>query len=188
MVAIPARASQCLRPTAACVAAVALLAAPSPSPHPAAAAEADGPVCPTAAPKRVAMTPTHRAPGARGTVVLRMGGSPYGVSVDPDGSYRLRLQVTVEGLRSAGGSHPVVWAATPELDRHVRLGSPDREGRVSGQVAWNKFLVFVTAEKTARPEAWSQRILLSALSPSGRMHTMAGHGPFSGEPCLDPRS
>ena len=143
---------------------------------------------PTADPRRVEMTATARAPGARGTMVLRMGASPYGVAVEPDGSYRLRVEVAVEGLRSRDGVHHVVWAATPELDRHVRLGTLGSDGRVAGVLAWNKFLVFVTAEASAEPESWSPEILLSALSPSGRMHTMAGHGPFSGEPCLDPRS
>lgn len=139
-------------------------------------------------PKRVELTPTARAPGARGAMEVAMAGSPYGVAVDPDGSYRLRVEVTARGLRSRDGVHHVVWAATPELDRHVRLGTLGPEGRVVGELTWNKFLVFVTAESSPEPESWSREILLSGLSPSGRMHTMAGHGPFSGEPCLDPRS
>ncbi len=139
-------------------------------------------------PKRVELTPSARAPGARGVMEVGMAASPYGVAVDPDGSYRLRVEVTAEGLRSRDGVHHVVWAATPELDRHVRLGTLGPEGRVAGELAWNKFLVFVTAESSPEPESWSGEILLSGLSPSGRMHTMAGHGPFSGEPCLDPRS
>lgn len=139
-------------------------------------------------PKRVELTPSARAPGARGVMEVGMAAAPYGVAVDPDGSYRLRVEVTAEGLRSRDGVHHVVWAATPELDRHVRLGTLGPEGRVEGELAWNKFLVFVTAESSPEPESWSGEILLSGLSPSGRMHTMAGHGPFSGEPCLDPRS
>lgn len=139
-------------------------------------------------PTRIEMTSTARARSARGTMLIRMGDTPYGVAVDQDGSYRLQVEVTVEGLRSPDGVHHVVWAATPELDRHVRLGTLGPDGRAGGELAWNKFLVFVTAETESEPDRWSQRILLSALSPSGRMHTMAGHGPFSGEPCLDPRS
>lgn len=139
-------------------------------------------------PVRIAMSASPRARGATGTMVLRLDASPFGVAVEPDGSYRYHLVVEVEGLRGREDSHHVVWAATPELDEHRRIGVlPRADGSVEGTIAWNKFLVFVTAEDTPDPASWSQRILLSALSPSGRMHTMAGHGPFSGEPCLDPR-
>lgn len=140
-------------------------------------------------PVRIRMSASSRARGASGTMVLRLGASPFGVAVEPDGSYRYHLEVELRGLRERDDLHHVVWAATPELDEHRRIGavSDGEEGRVEGTVTWNKFLVFVTAEETPRPDSWSGRILLSALSPSGRMHTMAGHGPFSGEPCLDPR-
>lgn len=140
-------------------------------------------------PVRIEMSASGHARGASGSMVLRLASSPYGVAVEPDGSYRYDLVVEVEGLRERAGVHHVVWAATPELDEHRRIGtlSDASGGRVEGTITWNKFLVFVTAEDRPEPEAWSQRILLSALSPSGRMHTMAGHGPFSGEPCLDPR-
>lgn len=157
-------------------------------------ARAEPPVCsarwaPAAAadPAEVTMTPSGRAPGVSGTLRLRLASSPTGVAVTGDGSYRYHVRVTVQGLRPEDGVHHVAWAATPELDRHVRLGALADDGQVEGRVSWNKFLVFVTAEARPDPEAWSQRILLSATSPSGRMHTMAGHGPFSGEPCLDPR-
>ena len=134
-----------------------------------------------AAPKRVEMTPTPRARGARGTMIVRMAASPYGVAVDPDGSYRLRVEVAVEGLRSGGDTHHVVWGATPELDRHVRLGTLGPDDRATGEVAWNKFLVFVTAEEAPDPESWSQQILLSALSPSAphavasALHSASGY-------------
>ncbi len=58
----------------------------------------------------------------------------------------------------------------------------------SSTFGWNKFIVFVTAESAADAESWSQEFYFSALSPSSRMHTMVGHGPFSSEPCLDPRN
>lgn len=138
-------------------------------------------------PSVVTMTPSGRAPGASGRLRLRLASSATGLALATDGSYRYEVRVEVQGLRGRPGIHHVAWAATPELDRHVRLGALGEDGSASGEVSWNKFLVFVTAEARPAPEAWSQRILLSATSPSGRMHTMAGHGPFSGEPCLDPR-
>ncbi len=140
-------------------------------------------------PVRIRMSASSRARGASGTMVLRLGDSPFGVAVEPDGSYRYHLEVELRGLPERDDLHHVVWAATPELDEHRRIGtvSDASEGGVEGTVTWNKFLVFVTAEETPRPDTRSGRILHSALSPSGRMHTKAGHGPFSGEPCLDPR-
>lgn len=172
---------------------------PSPGAGGAADAAADlraGPVgdgCAAVVPARpadpavVRMSSSGRAPGASGTVRIRLASSPTGLALTGDGSYRHEVRVEAEGLRGGPGVHHVAWAATPELDRHLRIGPLGEDGAASGEVTWNKFLVFVTAERRPDPEAWSQRILLSALSPSGRMHTMAGHGPFSGEPCLDPR-
>ncbi len=150
-------------------------------------------VCAAAVPDRradpavVRMSSSGRAPGASGTVRIRLASSPTGLALAGDGSYRHEVRVEADGLRGGAGVLHVAWAATPELDRHLRIGALGEDGAASGEVTWNKFLVFVTAERRPDPEAWSQRILLSALSPSGRMHTMAGHGPFSGEPCLDPR-
>lgn len=184
-------------------AAAAAAAAPALA-HPSATAAAAGeggraPVCAAAAPaegtatsggvdpNRVEMAATRRARGGSGVMTIRLGSSPAGVALTEDGSYRYDVKVSVEDLPPLAGGTYVVWAATPDLDRHRKLGTVDRNGSVEGDVAWNKFLLFVTAESSADVESWSQSIVLSARSPSGRMHTMAGHGPFSGEPCLDPR-
>ena len=120
-------------------------------------------------------------------MTLRLASSPYGVALSSDGSYRYHVEISVEDLPDPGDGANVVWVATPELDRHRKLGALGSSGTASGEVNWNKFLVFVTAEPSADVESWSQRILLSALAPSGSLQTTAGHGPFSGEPCLDPR-
>lgn len=138
-------------------------------------------------PEEIPMTPARRGIDADGTMAVRLGDSPFGVAVTEDGSYRYHLRVSARRLPPLGAGDYVVWAATPSLERHVKLGTVEAGGSVSGTVTWNKFLVFVTAEASADVDRWSQRFVLSALSPSGRMHTMAGHGPFSGEPCLDPR-
>ncbi|HUH12322.1 MAG TPA: hypothetical protein VMK65_04400, partial [Longimicrobiales bacterium] len=96
-------------------------------------------------------------------------------------AYTLELEST--GLRRPAGSVAVVWAATPELDRVEKLGTLDAAGALRAGVAMNKFLVFVTEEASAGVERWSGPILLRGIAPSGRMHSMAGHGPFEGEPC-----
>lgn len=142
------------------------------------------PVCRASAgldPFTVDLVPTAAANGARGTVGLRFADSPFGVTVTGDGHHAYRAQVETSGLPK--GRALVVWAATPALDEVVRLGVLDDDGRLAAQIALNKFLVFVTAEASPLIERWSGPILLRGISPSGRMHTMAGHGPFQGEPC-----
>ena len=130
-----------------------------------------------------ALAPTAHANGASATARLRFAASPFGVAVTRDGRHTYALTLETRGLRNPAGTVAVVWAATPELDRVERLGTLDASGALRGRVAMNKFLLFVTAEASADVERWSGPILLRGIAPSGRMHSMAGHGPFEGEPC-----
>jgi len=140
------------------------------------------PVCRGPDPYEIVLVPTANANGATGRAMLRFAESPFGVTVSPEGHHLYDIRLETKGLR-AGGRALVVWAATPELDRVSRLGTLDENGVLQGTVAFNKFLVFVTAEESAEVERWAGPILLRGISASGRMHTMAGHGPFQGEPC-----
>ncbi len=134
-------------------------------------------------PFTVRLVPTAHANGAQGSVQLTFAESPYGVAVTADGHHRYRAHVATTGL-AGRDSALVVWAATPELDQVRNLGTLADDGTLAGaEIAFNKFLVFVTAEPDARTARWSGRILLRGISPSGRLHTMAGHGPFQGESC-----
>lgn len=147
------------------------------------------PACrPGAAPIRVEMTPSRRAGGATAAYEMRFASSRFGVAVSEAGHYLYDVEVAATGLPPRSDGAYVAWVATSDLDEWVNLGpiAPDRVA--TGQVGWNKFIVFVTGESSADAEAWSQEFYFSALSPSSRMHTMVGHGPFSGEPCLDPRN
>lgn len=144
-------------------------AAPDPGPVATATCEA--------APRRVELDATGRAPGSSGWMDLRFGDAPHGVAVTEDGSYRYEISVRITSVPGKwSDSALVAWAATPNLDRHVRLGAFGEEGAVEGEVSWNKFLVFVTAESSADVETWQGPVLMKAISPSGNMHTMAGHG------------
>ena len=65
-----------------------------------------------------------------------------------------------------------------------KLGTLTADGDLPpAEITFNKFLVFVTQEDDAAVERWQGRILLRGISPSGRMHSMAGHGPFATEAC-----
>ncbi|MDX1395329.1 MAG: hypothetical protein R3195_13110 [Gemmatimonadota bacterium] len=136
-------------------------------------------------PESVRMRPTQQSPGSRGTMILTQPASPFGVAVDADGFQTYDVTVEIGQMRRRDGLSYVVWAATPELDQSVRLGTLDDTDSVTGRVAWNKFLVFVSEEASADVETWAGPILLTGLSPSGRMHTMAGHGPFEDANCSD---
>ena len=139
----------------------------------------DAAVACEAAPHRVDLESTGNAPGASGWMDLRFGNAPHGVAVTEDGSYRYEISVHVTSVPgNRGESTLVAWAATPNLDRHLNLGAVGDDGVVEGEVSWNKFLVFVTAESSANVETWQGPVLMKATSPSGNMHTMAGHGIF----------
>jgi len=137
----------------------------------------------TLSPESVPLRPTQNAPGGRGDMQLSAPPSPFGLTVDVEGRQTYRVLVRVDRLRRRQGASYVVWAATPELDHVVRLGVLGEGNEASGPVSWNKFLVFVSEETSPDVERWAGPILLSGISPSGRMHTMAGHGPFENVTC-----
>lgn len=118
-------------------------------------------------------------------MVLTQPPTPFGVAVDAEGRQVYDVTVQIDQLRRRDQRHYVVWAATPELDQVAKLGILGDDNHLTGPVAWNKFLVFVTEEASMDGEAWAGPILLTGLSPSGRMHTMAGHGPFEDANCSD---
>lgn len=186
------RAAERLRragPTAAGVMAAGLALAPADAAYapPGSSTEVHGPRASSAgpgqpgcraAPRRVDLRATGRAPGASGWMELRFGSAPSDVAVTEEGVHVFRLTVSVTSVPPVADGTLVAWAATRDLDEHVRLGRVGEDGAVEGEVAWNKFLVFVTAEPSPGTEQWQGPILLKATSPSGRMHTMAGHGIF----------
>jgi hypothetical protein len=141
-------------------------------------------VCTTRGPDpfQMRLVPTAHANGAAGDVVLRFADSPFGVAVTGEGHHLYQATIRTSRLPRDTGAL-VVWAASPELDQVVRLGAIGEDGTLSGTIALNKFLVFITAEASADVERWAGPILLRGISPSGRMHTMAGHGPFADESC-----
>ena len=95
------------------------------------------------------------------------------------------IDIAVPGLRAPREGHYTAWVTTRDLDQITRLGELNAEGRIRGQVDWNKFLVVVTLEPEANRggDTWQGPVVVRGMSRSGLMHTMAGHGPFDQEPC-----
>ncbi|MDX1547294.1 MAG: multicopper oxidase domain-containing protein, partial [Rhodothermales bacterium] len=116
---------------------------------------------------------TAAAEGASGTVALGRTASPFGVAVTADGHLRYDLLLEIEGLPDPATLGPytayVAWATTPVLDPVVKLG-PVGNGRFApGEVAFNKFLILVTAEASAAVTQRTGRLVLRGRSPSTRM-------------------
>ncbi len=156
---------------------------------------ADGWVSPVGAPATepsdyyaIELVPTGRVPGTRlskGVAYSTAALSPFfGVALAPTGEYLHDLDIRVEGLRQPPAGAYVAWVTDTEISAVVRLGALDESFRVRGQAAWHKFLVVITREPTTEPtDTWQGPIIMRGMSRSGRMHTLAGHGPFQAEPC-----
>jgi hypothetical protein len=91
----------------------------------------------------------------------------------------------VTGLRPRRDGVYVAWTASSDLQDVERLGVLDDAGGLEATVAWNKFLVIVSFERSAEalPDRWQGPIVMRGMSRSGLMHTMAGHGAYQGEAC-----
>ena len=133
------------------------------------------------------MVPTKRVPGTGAGVgigVVTFSKSPYGVSVTPDGTYVVDVQLVLDRIKQPKRGVLTAWATKDDLSEVKRLGTLDASFRASGQVGWNKFLLVVTLEPSAEPtDIWSGPVVMRGMSRSGLMHTLAGHGPYEKEPC-----
>ena len=132
-------------------------------------------------------TPSSDLGGSReaGRVRVSYPPSPFGLPVDPEGRLVHRLEIAVGDDFRSRHDRLVVWVAPPELDPVRRLGSLDADGTVTGEVALNKYLVFVTEEPADADEAgsWRGPVVLKGKSRSGRMQSAASHGALEPEPC-----
>ena len=123
---------------------------------------------------RIALYPTPDLAPAGGTALLRWDPGPFGVSVTRDGSQRYRVALEIADLptpESLGDYRTyVAWATTPVFSPMVRLGAvgngsfPDL-----GAVAFDKFVLLVSAEASAAVEERRGRLVLRGASPSTRI-------------------
>ena len=133
------------------------------------------------------LVPTGRVPGtrrARGEARVAFASSPFGLAVNADGRYVVDLSVEFSGLAAHEGDY-VVWVARADLSEARSAGRLEDSQTVVTRVEWNKFLVVITLEPDASQlgSVWTGPVVFRGMSRSGRMHTMAGHGPFQAEPC-----
>ncbi len=145
---------------------------------------------------RIALYPTPDLAPAGGTAFLRWSPTPFGASVTRDGSHLYLLDLEIEGLpepASLDGSRSwVAWVTTPVMDPVIRLGEVGN-GRFPGlgPVAFDKFVILISAEASPDPPSRRGRLALRGASPSTRVlpdnHLMVPVS-GSGEAGADPAS
>jgi len=113
------------------------------------------------------------ADSASGTAYLLPPPTPFGIAVTPAGEPRWNVRFELSGLpdpRTLGAYRTyVAWATTAQLAPVVRLGEV-RNGAVTlGQVTFDRFLLWVTAEPGASVSERTGPIVLRGSSASVRM-------------------
>jgi len=105
--------------------------------------------------------------GASGRVELSIPPGPFTVAVTPDGRSRFIPIVALSGLPDTGVF--VAWAAPPQMDSLIKLGTV-KNGRVALRVIdLDKFNLLITAERSARVREPRGRVILRGQSPSTRL-------------------
>lgn len=116
---------------------------------------------------------TARSGDAAGVVELRRPWSPFGVTVTADGRHRHALVAWLARLPEPASLGPyttlVAWATPLALDPVVRLGEVTNGLNHLGEVAFNKYLVWVTAEADRNVTERRGPLVLRGRSPSSRM-------------------
>jgi len=119
------------------------------------------------------LLPRPDVPSATGTAELGRAESPFDVALTADGTQRYDVTLAIAGLPAPETLGPytayVAWVAAPSLDPERKLGEVTNGRTAVGEVDWDKFLVFVTAERSARVTTRAGRLVLRGFSPSIRM-------------------
>ncbi len=123
-----------------------------------------------------------------GLATLVPAPSPFGITVTPDGHPIFDVTVTVQNLappQSNGGTQYVAWATTQDLTDADRIGVIGHDQKAVGKVAWNKYIVLVTAEGATVPAHWKGTVVLRGFSPATYLTNYASHPLFLGgmPPC-----
>lgn len=117
--------------------------------------------------------PTTRGGDATGVVELRRVVGPFAVGVTADGHILHDVTAWISGLptpESLGDyTTYVAWATPLTLDPVVRLAEVGNGANELGRVAFNKYLIMITAEASADVLERTGPLVLRGRSPSSRM-------------------
>ena len=111
--------------------------------------------------------------GAAGVVELAFAPSQFSPAVTRDGRLRFRPRITLSGLPDPAslGDYTtyVAWAMDPTMFPYVKLGEVGNGTAEVDPIELNKFVVLVSAERSADISDREGRLVLRAQSPSTRM-------------------
>ena len=114
------------------------------------------------------------APAVRGHVILDLAPGPFTLAVTRDGVIRYRPRLVLEGLPSPGEIAPdatgyVAWATTPLFAEWTRLGAVTNGTTAVGEVAFDQFVIVVSAERDTAVTERTGVLVLRGGSPSTRI-------------------
>ncbi len=133
----------------------------------------------------VNLEPVPGLRGASGYARMIPEANPFGVAVNRDGYHKYRLQFNVEGLPDPAsfGDYTtyVAWATTPFLNPIQKLGEIENGSVELGPIAFNKFLILITAESSADVTERTGKLVVRGASPSNKMeaHDLAQAAPLA---------
>jgi len=117
--------------------------------------------------------PTARGGGAAGVIELVRPSTPFGVAVAPSGHHVSDLVAWIAGLPdpSTLGDYTtfVAWATPLTLDPVVNIGVVTNGENRLDAVAFNKYLIMVSAEASAVVTEREGPLVLRGRSPSSKM-------------------
>src|SRR5690349_5359516 len=136
----------------------------------------DGPELPLSPSRDLYCIELVRAVGVRsgaGRVELGRAVGPFTVDASADGHLRYTPALMLSGLPRPASlgrySAFVAWVASPTMDVVQRLGVVDNGRTMLPAISLDKFILFVTAEESARATDMRGRLLLRGMSPSTRL-------------------
>jgi FtsP/CotA-like multicopper oxidase with cupredoxin domain len=112
--------------------------------------------------------------GVSGHAILDIAPGPFTVAVTRDGIHRYRPRLVLNGLPTPAEVAPqatayVAWATTPRYGEWTRLGAVTNGTTTLAEIAFNQFIVVVTAEHDAATTERTGPVILRGGSPSTRM-------------------
>ena len=131
----------------------------------------------------IKLDPQNNWTAGSGTADLSVAPSPFDVTLTPDGHILYDITVSTVGLPrpgSAGATRYVAWVATADLVDAELIGVLDANGKTSGHVSYNKFIVVVSAEPGPPSKHWSGPIVMSGFSPSTYLENYSGKELYNG--------
>ena len=122
----------------------------------------------------IQLFPTARGGDAAGVIEMVRPTGPFGVTVTESGHHVNDLVAWIDGLPEPSTIGPeftayVAWVTPLTLDPVVRLGAVENGENALGRVAFNKYLIMVSAEVSPNATTRDGPLVLRGRSPSSRM-------------------